>query len=142
MARAVWSGAVNFGLVNIECGIYKSSDDKTLHFQEFAYGTADRVRYRKTNERTGEEVTSITKGFALGGGDVVFLTDAELATVDPEKEKTIAILAFVNAHDVDPLFYRSGYYLAPKGVGSQRAYGLLKVALEKTKRADIASEVK
>jgi DNA end-binding protein Ku len=56
MPRSVWKGALNFGLVNVPVGLYSATQDKTIHFNQFEEGTSDRIRYKKVNERTGEEV--------------------------------------------------------------------------------------
>src|ERR1039458_1231385 len=116
MARAVWSGSLGWGLVDMSVGVYAATDDLTLKFNQFFYGSSDRIRYKKINERTGEEVSNdqIVKGFDLGDA-VVFLNDDELAAADPEKARTISILTFVPAKAIDPLYYRKGYFLAPKG---------------------------
>ena len=58
MPRTVWKGALNFGLVNVPVGLYSATQDKTIHFNQFEEGTSDRIRYKKVNERTGEEVPS------------------------------------------------------------------------------------
>jgi DNA end-binding protein Ku len=143
MARAVWTGSLGFGLVNVEVGLYAATEDKMLKFNQFQFGTTDRIRYQKVNAITGTEVPTdnIIKGFDLGGNEVVFLTEDELATVDPEKAKTISIRTFVNEKEIDPLYYRKGYFLAPRGEGSKRAYALLRAGMQRTKRAAIGTMV-
>ncbi|MGH9045147.1 MAG: Ku protein [Acidimicrobiales bacterium] len=143
MSRAIWSGSLSFGLVNVPVGLFSATEDKSIHFNQFESGTNDRVRYKKVNERTGREVDSskIMKGFSLGAGEYVLLTDEELAAADPERSRTIAILDFVDAGDIDPLFYRSGYYLAPQGEASRRAYALLGKAMAKDSKVAVASMV-
>jgi len=143
MARAIWSGSLSFGLVNVPVGLYSATQDKTIHFNQFEAGTPDRIRYKKVNERTGREVpqSKIVKGFDLGDGEYVMLTDEELAAADPERSRTISILDFVDATDIDPLYYRSGYYLAPQGEGARRAYALLRQAMEQESKVAVASLV-
>ena len=87
MARTIWKGALSFGLVNVPVGLYPATQDKAIHFNQLEEGTSDRIRYKKVNERTGKEVESgkIVKGFDLGGGEYVILTDDELAAAEPEK---------------------------------------------------------
>src|SRR5450631_1200877 len=82
MARTIWKGALSFGLVNVPVGLYPATQDKTIHFNQFESGTSDRIRYKKVNERTGNEVEArdISKGFNIGGGEFVILTDEELAS--------------------------------------------------------------
>ncbi|MGH9045975.1 MAG: Ku protein, partial [Acidimicrobiales bacterium] len=143
MARAIWSGSLSFGLVNVPVGLFSATQDKTIHFNQFESGTADRIRYKKVNERTGREVdqAKIVKGFSLGDGEYVMLTDDELTAADPERSRTISILDFVDAADIDPLHYRSGYFLAPQGEESRRAYALLREAMAKESKIAIASLV-
>jgi DNA end-binding protein Ku len=143
MARAIWSGSLSFGLVNVPVGLYSATQDKTIHFNQFEAGTPDRIRYKKVNERTGREVpqSKIVKGFDLGDGEYVMLTDEELAAADPERSRTISILDFVDVTDIDPLYYRSGYYLAPQGEGARRAYALLRQAMEQESKVAVASLV-
>ena len=140
MARAIWSGSLSFGLVNVPVGLFSATQDKTIHFNQFEAGTSDRIRYKKVNERTGREVDNakIVKGFNLGDGEYVLLTDDELAAADPERSRNISIVDFVDAADIDPLFYRGGYYLAPQGEGSRRAYALLREAMERESKVAIA----
>ena len=80
MPRTIWKGALSFGLVNIPVGLYPATSDKSIHFNQFEEGTSDRIRYKKVNERTGEEVPQdrIVRGFDLGGGEYVILTEEEL----------------------------------------------------------------
>jgi DNA end-binding protein Ku len=143
MARAIWSGSLSFGLVNVPVGLYSATQDKTIHFNQFEEGTSDRIRYKKVNERTGREVpqAKIVKGFNLGDAEYVMLSDDELTAADPERSRTISILDFVDASDIDPLYYRSGYYLAPQGEGARRAYALLREAMADESKIAIASLV-
>jgi DNA end-binding protein Ku len=143
MARAIWSGSLSFGLVNVPVGLFSATQDKTIHFNQFESGTSDRIRYKKVNERTGKEVeqSKIVKGYNLGDDEYVLLTDEELASADPERSRNISILDFVDAADIDPLLYRNGYYLAPQGEGARRAYALLREAMSRESKIAIASLV-
>jgi len=143
MARAIWSGSLSFGLVNVPVGLFSATQDKTIHFNQFESGTADRIRYKKVNERTGREVdqSKIVKGFNLGDGEYVMLTDEELNAADPERSRNISIVDFVEAADIDPLYYRAGYYLAPQGEGARRAYALLRQAMLAESKIAIATLV-
>jgi DNA end-binding protein Ku len=143
MARAIWSGSLSFGLVNVPVGLFAATQDKTIHFNQFEAGTPDRIRYKKVNERTGREVdqSKIVKGYNVGDGEYVMITDEELTAADPERSRNISILDFVEAADIDPLYYRAGYYLAPQGEGSRRAYALLRQAMLAESKIAIASLV-
>ena len=72
MPRAIWTGSLSFGLVNVPVGLFSATDDKAIHFNQFQAGTADRIRQKRVNERTGEEVeyAEVVKGYDLGGGEV------------------------------------------------------------------------
>ena len=143
MPRTIWKGALSFGLVNIPVGLYPATSDKTVHFNQFEEGTSDRIRYKKVNERTGEEVSNdrIVRGFDLGGGEYVILTDEELESAEPKKSRQIEISDFVDIGDIDPVYFRSSYYLAPEGAGADKAYALLRKAMADADRIGIATMV-
>ena len=140
MARAIWTGSVSFGLVNVPVGLYSATEDHTVHFSQFEKDTPDRIRYRRVNERTGEEVdySDIVKGYDLGGGDYVIVRPDELEEVEPGRSRTIEITDFVEQRHIDPIFYRNTYYLAPQGDGAERPYGLLLQAMQESDRVAIA----
>src|SRR5271166_1905462 len=143
MARSIWTGSLSFGLVNIPVAVFPATRDKSIHFNQFEAGTSDRIRYRKVNERTGEEVeaSDIVKGFDLGGGDYVILTDEELESAAPEKSRNIEIVDFVDLGEIDPVSYRTTYYLAPQGEAAAKAYTLLRKAMRQENKVGIATWV-
>jgi DNA end-binding protein Ku len=143
MARAIWKGSLNFGLVNVPVGVYPATQDRTIHFNQFEAGTSDRIRYRKVNERTGEEVdnSNIVRGFDLGGGDYVILSDEELESAEPERSRLIEISDFVDLHEIDPIYFRTTYYLAPEGEAATKAYDLLRQVMDTSKRVAIGTVV-
>ena len=143
VARTIWKGALSFGLVNIPVGLYPATSDKSVHFNQFEEGTSDRIRYKKVNERTGEEVPAerIVRGFDLGGGEYVILTEEELESAEPKKSRQIEISDFVPLPEIDPVFFRSSYYLAPEGAGADKAYALLRQAMVESGRIGIATMV-
>jgi DNA end-binding protein Ku len=143
MPRSIWKGALNFGLVNVPVGLYSATQDKTIHFNQFEEGTSDRIRYKKVNERTGKEVPAdrIVKGFDLGGGDFVLLSDDELETAEPQKSRLIEITDFVELDQIDPVYYRSTYYLAPEGEAANKAYALLRQVMRKANKVAIGTVV-
>ena len=143
MPRTIWKGALNFGLVNVPVGLYSATQDKTVHFNQFEEGTSDRIRYKKVNERTGAEVpaTKIVKGYDLGGGEYVLLTDEELDAAEPEKSKLIEITDFVDLEQIDPVYYRSTYYLAPEGEAANKAYALLRQVMREANKVAIGTVV-
>ena len=143
MPRTIWKGALSFGLVNIPVGVYPATSDKSIHFNQFEEGTSDRIRYKRVNERTGEDVSNdrIVRGFDLGGGEYVILSEEELESAEPKKSRQIEISDFVSQPDIDPVFFRASYYLAPEGAGSDKAYALLRRAMSEAGRIGIATMV-
>src|SRR5271166_1941814 len=143
MARAIWTGSLSFGLVNVPVALYAATRDKTIHFNQFEEGTSDRIRYRKVNERTGEEVDSahIVRGVDVGGGEYVVLSDEELAAAEPERSRNIEITDFVDLDDIDPVAYRSTYYVGPQGDVATKAYGLLRQAMNESNKVGVATLV-
>lgn len=140
MARPIWTGSLGFGLVSVPVGLYAATQDHSVHFHQLEAGTSDRIRYRKVNERTGNEVPRerIVRGVDLGTGEHVMLDDDELGAIAPERSRTIEIADFVDLHEIDPVFFESTYYLGPRGDAAGRAYGLLRSAMAKTERVGIA----
>lgn len=143
MARATWSGFLSFGLVNIPVSLFSATADQTIHFNQLHRGTSHRVRYKKLDEETGEELTNDddVNGYPLGGGEYVVVKREEMAEVAPGKSELIEIQDFVDLEEIDPIFFRQSYYLAPKGNGADRAYALLLEAMGETKKEGIATLV-
>jgi DNA end-binding protein Ku len=143
MARSIWTGALAFGLVNIPVGLYAATEDRTVHFNQFQKGTSDRIRYKRVNERTGDEVSygDIVKGREVDDDTYVLLTDDELEAVEPGRTRTIDITDFVDLAEVDPIYFQRTYYLAPRGNGADRSYELLHQAMAETNRVGIATFV-
>lgn len=143
MARSIWSGSLTFGLVNVPVGLYSATQDKTVHFNQLERGTSSRIRYRRVNEDTGEEVPyeDIVKGYHLGEGDYVVVTREELEEIEPGRSRTIDISDFVDAADIDPIYYQKTYYLAPQSDQADRAYALLRQAMQASDKVAIATFV-
>ena len=143
MARAIWTGSLSFGLVNVPVGVYAATEDKTIHFNQLQRDTSDRVRNKRVNERTGDEVPydEIVKGYDLGGGRYVIVESDELESVEPGRSRNIEITDFVDLGEIDPVFFKSTYYLAPQGRDAQRAYALLRQAMLDEKKVGVATFV-
>lgn len=141
MARPIWSGSLSFGLVNVPVRLYAATVDRSPHFNQFQRGTADRVRYKRVNERTGREVPykDVVKGSAVSGDDYVIIDPEELEAIAPGRSRLIEISEFVEAPEIDPAYYRQTYYLAPASDDAQRAYALLRAAMDKADRIGIAT---
>src|ERR1700722_18223806 len=143
MARAIWTGSLSFGLVNVPVGLYAATDDKSIHFNQFQTGTQDRVRNKRVNEKTGEEVPfgEIVKGYDLGDGSFAIITADESEAIKPGRSREISITDFVDLDEIDPIYYRTSYYLAPQGEQARRAYALLRAAMEDSRKIGIATFV-
>jgi DNA end-binding protein Ku len=143
MARALWTGFVSFGLVSVPVGLFRATDDQTVHFHQIHKGTSHRIRYKKVDEVTGEEVPAdqIVNGFDPGDGEYVIVTKEELKNAAPGKSELIEISDFVDLASIDPVHYRASYYLAPRGKGADRAYSLLRQAMQETNKIGIATLV-
>ena len=143
MARSIWNGSLSFGLVSVPVELFSATEDKTIHFNQFQSGTADRIRNKRVNERTGEEVSyeEIVKGYDLGGGEYVIVTPDELEAMEPGRTRNIEITDFVDLDTVDPVSYQKSYYLAPKGEQAERAYALLRRAMQESNKSAVATLV-
>ena len=143
MARAIWTGSVSFGLVNVPVGLFSATEDHTVHFSQFERDTPNRVRNKRVNEETGNEVdyADIVKGYDIGGGDYVIVTPEELEEVEPGRSRTVDISDFVDQSEIDPIYFQKTYYLAPVGDGADRPYGLLLQAMQKANRVALATFV-
>lgn len=143
MARAIWTGSVSFGLVNVPVGLYSATEDHDVHFRQFEGGTSSRIRYKRVNEDTGDEVDygDIVKGAEVGDGEYVIIAPEKLEAVEPGKSRTIDISDFVDAAEIDPIQYQKSYYLAPQDETGEKAYALLLRAMEEADRIGIATFV-
>lgn len=143
MARSIWTGSLSFGLVNVPVRMYSATQDKTVSFRQFQRGTSSRIRYRRVNEDTGEEVpyAEIVKGAEVDDGRYVLLAPEELEEIEPGRSRTIDISDFVDAAEIDPIFYQKTYYLAPRDESGHRPYGLLAKAMTEADKVGIAAFV-
>ncbi|WP_156723547.1 non-homologous end joining protein Ku [Streptomyces apocyni] len=142
MARAVWSGALTFGLVSLPVQLISATESHTIRFRQLERGTGDRVRNKRVNERTGKEVApeDIVKGLETDGEYVVVEPD-ELDEIAPGRSKALEISGFVDLAEIDPIYFDRTYWLAPKDEGHAKVYELLHQALARTGRAGIATFV-
>ena len=131
MPRAIWSGSISFGLVNIPVKLYTAVSRKSVRFNMLDSETGTRIKQRRVNPDTGDEIPNgqIVKGYELGEGRYVTVSDEELASLDPVASRTIDLQEFVLQDEIDPVFYDSAYYLVPDPV-AKKAYALLVHAME------------
>jgi DNA end-binding protein Ku len=141
MPRAIWSGAISFGLVNIPVKLYSAVSRKTVRFHQIDAESGGRVRQKRVGP-DGDEVSyeQIVKGYEIGPDRYVTITPEELESLEPEKTRTIDIEDFVDLEDIDPIFYDHPYYLAPD-TGAAKAYRLLVDAMDDSGKVAIARVV-
>jgi DNA end-binding protein Ku len=141
MPRAIWSGAISFGLVNIPVKLYSAVSRKTVRFHQIDAESGQRIRQMRVNP-DGEEVPyeQIVKGYEIGPDRYVTINPDELDSIAPEKSRTIDIEDFVDLEQIDPIFFDHPYYLAPDK-GAAKAYKLLVDAMEESGKVAIARVV-
>jgi DNA end-binding protein Ku len=139
MARAIWSGTISFGLLNVPVKLYSAVSRKQIRFNELRSSDGARVRHKRIAEGTDEEVPyeEIVKGYEISPDRYVTLTRDELAELDPKKTRSIDIQEFVEIGEVDPIYFENPYYLGP-AEGAEKAYSLLARAMESSGKAAIA----
>lgn len=142
MARAIWSGAISFGLVNIPVKLYSAVSKKTVRFHQLDSKDNTRIQQKRVNPNTGDEVPfeQLVKGYELSPDRYVVIRPEELESVEPKKTRTIEIEDFVEIDQIDPIYYDHPYYLAP-GQGAAKPYKLLLEAMKATGRVAIARVV-
>ncbi|MER5332182.1 Ku protein [Micromonospora sp. NPDC002717] len=136
--RAIWKGAVSFGLVSIGVRVYSATEEKDIRFHQVHRDDGGRIRYKRTCQVCGEEVTydDIAKGYDIGGGEMVILTDEDFADLPLSTSHAIDVLEFVPAEQVDPILYNKAYFLEPEGTAT-KPYVLLRDALADSERVAI-----
>jgi len=139
MPRAMWKGAISFGLVTIPVAVYPATEEKTLRFNQLHDEDGGRVRYKRVCEKDGEEVTfeHIVKGYEVEKDRYVVLTDEDLNAIPVESSRAIDIHRFVDLDEIDPVMFKKSYYLVPEETGA-KAYSLLREAMADDGRVGIA----
>jgi DNA end-binding protein Ku len=142
MPRAIWTGAISFGLVNVPVRLYSAVSRKTVRFHQLDDKEHARIQQKRVSSKTGDEVPyeNIVKGYEISPDQYVVIEPDELEALDPDKTRTIEILDFVDQTDIDPIYYDHPYYLAPQP-GAEKAYDLLRSAMEEAGKVAIAKVV-
>lgn len=142
MARALWKGAISFGLVHIPVELHKAVESHDLDLTMLDKRDFSPIGFKRYNKATGKEVTwdNIVKGYEYTEGEYVVLSDEDLRLANPKATQTIDIMAFVDADSVPLTFYETPYYLSP-GRGGDKVYALLRETLRKAGRIAIATVV-
>jgi DNA end-binding protein Ku len=134
MARSLWSGALNFGLVNVPVALYSAVRDLDVHFNQLHEPDGSPIETRRVCALEGREVpwAEIVKGYELDDGRWVLLSDEDLAAAAPRKSRTIDIESFVEERQIDPIYLDRPYLLAPSDESAARAYALLGEAMRRS----------
>jgi DNA end-binding protein Ku len=142
MARAIWSGAISFGLVNVPVKLYSATSPKSVRFHQLSSKTGARIRQKRVDPTTDEEVPyeDIVKGYEVTPDHYVLITSEELDALDPKATRTIDIEEFVDLAEIDPIYYDHSYYLAP-ATGGAKAYRLLVDAMRESGKVGIGRVV-
>ncbi len=141
MPRAIWSGAISFGLVSVPVKLYSAVSRKTVRFNQIDSETNSRVKQKRVNAE-GDEVPydQIVKGYEISKDSYVIVSEDELAALSPKASRMIDITDFVDQVDIDPVFYDSAYFLVPDEL-ARKSYTLLSKAMEDSGRVAIATFV-
>jgi DNA end-binding protein Ku len=139
MARAIWTGSISFGLLNVPVKLYSAVSSRSISFRELREKDKSRIRHRRVAEDDGEEVPyeEIVKGYEIAPEQYVILSRSELEELAPKKTKAIQIEDFVDLDEIDPIYFDRPYYLGPQ-MGAERAYALLVKAMESQRKVAIA----
>jgi DNA end-binding protein Ku len=142
VARSIWTGAISFGLVSVPVRMFTATESKELRFHFLDRRDMAPIGYDKVNKDTGEHVDpdDIVRGFEFEKGRFVEVTEEDIDRLDIELTHAIDICDFVSIDEIDPLYFRKGYYLLPQE-GAEKPYRLLVRALAETGRVAIAKIV-
>jgi DNA end-binding protein Ku len=140
MARAVWSGTISFGLVNVPVKAYTAVRDHKVHFHELD-ANGGRVRHEKVSAKTGKPVDDLRLGYETSKGHYVRFTPKEIEELRPASTRTIEVTDFVDLAEIDPIFYDRTYWLAPAGDEAKDAYALLRDAMDDAQKVAIGTVV-
>ncbi|MDZ4758792.1 MAG: Ku protein [Bacteroidota bacterium] len=139
--KAIWKGAINFGLVNIPVKLYSATEQSNLDMDMVDSRDMSKIRFQRVNENTGKEVKweNIAKAYLLDG-EFIMLEDADFEQAAPEKSKIIEVNHFIDEGEIDTIYFENSYYVEPEKSG-EKAYALLHEALAKSGKVGIAQFV-
>lgn len=139
MARALWSGSLSFGLVNVPVALFSAVRDMDVHFNQLHAPDGSPIEMRRVCSADGQEVPwdEIAKGYELEDGRWVLLSEEDLAAAAPHKSQAIDVECFVGAGEIDPLYYDRPYLLSPRDESAARAYRLLADAMARSGRVAV-----
>jgi DNA end-binding protein Ku len=139
MARAIWSGSISFGLLNVPVKLYSAVARRSIALREIRESDSARIKHRRVAAGTDEEgpFGEIVKAFELTPGSYVPIGKEEMAALAPEKTRAIDVQDFVDLEQIDPIYFDSPYYLGPAD-GAEKAYSLLAAAMQASGKVAIA----
>jgi DNA end-binding protein Ku len=139
MARAIWSGSISFGLLNVPVKLYSAVARRNIALREIRASDSARIKHRRVAEGTDEEVPyeEIIKAYEITPGQYVPISKDEMASMAPEKTRAIDVQDFVDLDEIDPIYFDSPYYLGP-AEGAEKAYSLLAAAMAASGKVAIA----
>jgi len=139
MARAIWSGTISFGLLNVPVRLFSAVARRNIALREIRESDNSRIKHKRVAEGTDEEVPyeNIVKAYELTPGQYVPLSKDEMSALAPEKTRAIDVQDFVDIEEIDPMYFDSPYYLGP-AEGAEKAYSLLAAAMESSGKAAIS----
>ena len=140
MPRSIWKGAISFGLVTIPVALYTATESKTPKFKMLRGTDHSPIKYKRVAESDGEEVVwdDIVRGYEVEKGKYVVFTDEELeAATAADGNRLVDVVQFVDDSEIDPIYYKSSYYLVPERTGA-KAYKILLEALKDKGRVGLA----
>lgn len=140
--RSIWKGAISFGLVNIPINLYPVEEDNDLKFHLIDSRDENKIKYKRVNEVTGEEVPwdNIVKAYEFEDGEYVVMTDEDFVKADVSATRTVDIETFIKKEELSLMYLEKPYYIAPTK-GGEKAYILLRDAMEKTDKIAVARVV-
>jgi DNA end-binding protein Ku len=138
--RAIWKGAVSFGLVSVPVKLYSATESHDVSFRQVHHTDGGRIRYQRICSTCGEEVAyaDIAKGYETEDGEMVVLDADDLANLPTSASREIAVERFVPADQIDPLLFEKAYYLEPDATGA-KPYALLRQALVEADRMAVVT---
>jgi len=138
--RAIWKGAVSFGLVSVPVKLYAATESHDVSFRQVHVADGGRIRYQRICSLDGEEVpySEIAKGYETEDGEMVVLTDEDMAELPSSSSREIAVEKFVPADQIDPMLFEKSYYLEPEASGA-KPYALLRQALLEADRMAVVT---
>jgi DNA end-binding protein Ku len=139
MARAIWTGSISFGLLNVPVKLYSAVSKQTIRFRELRENDGSRIKHKRVAEEDGKEVPyeKIVKGYEVTPDQYIVISKDELEEIDPKKTRAIEIKDFVDLDDIDPIYFEHPYYLGPDK-GAEKAYALLAKAMRDERKVAIA----